>query len=67
MTSALGSPYDVSGAAHLPNSAFRPAAGALAGLGTPGQNNATRIHAIRVLMQALAAEGGGSGRTDRRD
>jgi glycolate oxidase FAD binding subunit len=31
MTAALGSPYDVSGAAHLSNSAFRPAAGALAG------------------------------------
>jgi len=37
MTAALGSPYDVSGAAHLPNSAFRPASGALAGLGQPGQ------------------------------
>ena len=37
MTAALGSPYDVSGAAHLTNSAFRPAAGALAGLGMPGQ------------------------------
>ena len=37
MTVALGSPYDVSGAAHLPNSAFRPATGALAELGSQGQ------------------------------
>jgi glycolate oxidase FAD binding subunit len=59
MTAALGSPFDVSGAAHLPNSAFRPAAGALAGLGTPGQ--AVTLLRLEGIAASVVARAGSLG------
>ncbi len=56
MTAALGSPFDVSGAAHLPNSAFRPAAGSLAGLAAPGQGvTLLRLEGIAASAASRAA------------
>jgi glycolate oxidase FAD binding subunit len=66
MTAALGSPFDVSGAAHLPKSALRDAAGALGRLGSPAQAltlvrlegiTASAIHRSASLAKQLARFG----------
>ena len=67
MTAALGSPFDVSGAAHLPNSAFRAAAGSgLDDLGSPRQAvtllrlegiTASVVHRANALGKVLAPFG----------
>ena len=66
MTAALGSPFDVSGAAHLPNSAFRSEAGALSDLGSPERAvtllrlegiSASAEHRAASLSKSLASFG----------
>ena len=56
MTAALGSPYDVSGAAHLPKSAFR---GKTDGLGDiAGQSDATTVLRLEGIKASAAARAG---------
>jgi glycolate oxidase FAD binding subunit len=56
MTAALGSPFDVSGAAHLPGSIFRPANGALTALASQGQAvTLLRLEGIEASAVSRAA------------
>jgi glycolate oxidase FAD binding subunit len=66
MTAALGSPFDVSGAAHVPKSALRDAAGALGSLGSPREAltlvrlegiTASAVHRAASLAKLLARFG----------
>ncbi|SDO79049.1 FAD-binding protein [Afipia sp. GAS231] len=66
MTAALGSPFDVSGAAHLPNSTFRPASGALADLGSrsPGsQAQAVTLVRLEGIAASVADRAGSLSKT----
>src|ERR1700748_2737638 len=56
MTAALGSPFDVSGAAHVPNSALRASAGGFGGLGSVGQAvTLVRLEGIAASVAHRAA------------
>lgn len=61
MTAALGSPFDVSGAAHLPSSAFRPADGALAELGAQGR--AVTLIRLEGIVASVADRAGSLSKT----
>ncbi len=56
MTAALGSPFDVSGAAHVPNSALRASAGGLGDVGSPrGAVTLLRLEGITASATHRAA------------
>ena len=66
MTAALGSPFDVSGAAHVPNSVFRAAMNGLGDLGSPREAvtllrlegiTASAVHRAAALGKLLAPFG----------
>ena len=52
MTAALGSPFDVSGAAHVPKSALRDPTGGLGGLGSP-QDAVTLLRLEGIAVSAM--------------
>jgi len=60
MTAALGSPYDVSGAAHLPGSVFGTATGALARLGAGGR--AVTLLRLEGIAASVADRAGSLGK-----
>ncbi len=73
MTAALGSPYDVSGAAHLPGSALRTTGGALGDIAQPDQAltllrlegiTSSASHRAESLRQMLASYGAAELMTD---
>ena len=59
MTAALGSPYDVSGAAHLPGSVFGSSTGALARLGATGR--AVTLLRLEGIAASVADRAGSLG------